>query len=74
MDVARTGTAGPADLARQFQGARRDKLTPMLDALAALEQARDVGGGRLCGLTAHRQAARHRRGCMTCMARQAQPP
>ncbi len=44
--LARTGRAGPADLARQFQGVHSKKLAPMLEALAALGQARDAGGGR----------------------------
>ncbi len=44
--LARTGRAGPADLARQFRGARPAKLVPMLEALTALGQAREAGGGR----------------------------
>ncbi len=44
--LARTGRAGPTDLARQFRGVRSAKLAPMLDALAAMGQARDAGGGR----------------------------
>ncbi len=44
--LARTGRAGPADLARQFRGVRPAKLAPMLEALAALGQAREAGGGR----------------------------
>ena len=38
--------AAPAELARQFSGVRPAKLAPMLQALAALGQARDAGGGR----------------------------
>ncbi len=44
--LARTGRAGPADLARQFRGVRPARLAPMLEALAAMGQARDAGGGR----------------------------
>ena len=44
--LARTGRAGPTDLARQFKGARPARLAPMLEALAALGQAREAGGGR----------------------------
>ena len=44
--LARRGRAGPADLARQFKGARPAKLAPMLEALAALGQAREASGGR----------------------------
>ena len=44
--LARTGRAGPADLARQFSGVKPGKLGPMLEALAALGQVREAGGGR----------------------------
>jgi len=44
--LARIGRAGPADLARQFRGVRAAKLAPMLEALAAMGQAREAGGGR----------------------------
>ncbi len=44
--LARTGRAGPTDLARQFRGVRPAKLGPMLEALAAMGQAREAGGGR----------------------------
>ncbi len=44
--LARTGRAGPCDLARQFRGVRPAKLAPMLEALAAMGQAREAGGGR----------------------------
>jgi len=44
--LARTGRAGPTDLARQFRGVRPAKLAPMLEALAAMGQAREAGGGR----------------------------
>ncbi len=44
--LARTGRAGPADLARQFRGVRPAKLAPMLEALTAMGQAREAGGGR----------------------------
>ncbi len=44
--LSRTGRAGPADLARQFRGVRPAKLAPMLEALAAMGQAREAGGGR----------------------------
>ncbi len=44
--LARTGRAGPADLAQQFRGVRAAKLAPMLKALAALGQAREAGSGR----------------------------
>jgi len=38
--------SAPADLARRFRGVRPAKLAPMLQALAALGQAREAGGGR----------------------------
>jgi hypothetical protein len=38
--------AGPTDLARQFHGVRPAKLAPMLEALAAMGQRREVGSGR----------------------------
>ena len=44
--LSRTARAGPTDLARQFTGARPARLAPMLEALAALAQARGAGGGR----------------------------
>ena len=44
--LARAGRAGPADLARQFHGVRRAKLAPMLEALAAIGQARKADSGR----------------------------
>ncbi len=44
--LSRSGAVGPAELARGFQGVRKDKLLPMLEALAALGQAREAGGGR----------------------------
>lgn len=44
--LARTGRAGPSDLARQFRSVRPAKLAPMLEALAAMGQAREAGGGR----------------------------
>ncbi len=44
--LARSGGAGPADLARQFTGVRPAKLVPMLEVLAAMGQAREAGGGR----------------------------
>jgi hypothetical protein len=44
--LARTGRAGPAQLARQFRGVRPAKLVPMLEVLAAMGQARETGGGR----------------------------
>jgi len=44
--LARTGRAGPKDLARQFSGVGSAKLAPMLKILAALGQARDGGAGR----------------------------
>ncbi len=44
--LARTTGAGPTDLARQFRGVRPAKLAPMLEALAALGQARKASGGR----------------------------
>ena len=44
--LARTGRAGPTDLARQFKGARPARLAPMLEALAALGQVRGAGQGR----------------------------
>lgn len=37
---------GGADLARQFRGAKPPELGAMLEALAALGQARGTGGGR----------------------------
>ena len=43
--LARTGRAGPADLAQHFRGVRPAKLAPMLKALAAMGQAREAGGG-----------------------------
>lgn len=44
--LARAGRAGPADLARQFKGARPARLAPMLKAVAALGPVREAGGGR----------------------------
>lgn len=44
--LARAGRAGPTDLARQFHGVRPAKLAPMLEALAAMGQRREVGSGR----------------------------
>lgn len=44
--LARSGRAGPADLARQFRGARPAKLAPILATLAALGQVREAGPGR----------------------------
>ncbi len=44
--LARTGRAGPTDLAQQFRGVRAAKLAPMLEALAAMGQACEAGGGR----------------------------
>ncbi len=38
--------SAPADLARRFRGVRPAKLAPMLQALAALGQVREAGGGR----------------------------
>ncbi|HEY0419848.1 MAG TPA: type IIL restriction-modification enzyme MmeI [Acetobacteraceae bacterium] len=38
--------ASPAELARHFQGARRDKLGEMVETLVALGQARATGDGR----------------------------
>ena len=44
--LTRTGRAGPSDLARQFRGVRPARLTPMLEVLAAIGQAREAGEGR----------------------------
>jgi len=44
--LARSGLAGPAELARQFRNVRPSKLVPMLETLAALGQARLAGAGR----------------------------
>jgi len=44
--LARSGLAGPAELARQFRNVRPAKLVPMLETLAALGQARPAGAGR----------------------------
>jgi len=44
--LAGKGVTGPAELAQQFSGVRAGKLAGMLQTLAALGQARDVGSGR----------------------------
>ncbi len=44
--LARSGLAGPAELARQFRNVRPTKLVPMLKTLSALGQARPAGAGR----------------------------
>jgi len=44
--LAGKGVTGPAELAQQFSGVRPGKLAGMLQTLAALGQARDVGSGR----------------------------
>jgi len=44
--LARSGLAGPAELAQQFRNVRPNKLAGMLGTLAALGQAREAGLGR----------------------------
>jgi len=44
--LAGKGVTGPAELAQQFSGVRAGKLAAMLQTLAALGQARNVGSGR----------------------------
>jgi len=44
--LARSGQAGPAELAQQFRNVRPNKLAGMLGTLAALGQAREAGSGR----------------------------
>lgn len=44
--LAGKGVTGPAELAQRFSGVRAGKLAAMLQTLAALGQARNVGSGR----------------------------
>ena len=44
--LARSGLAGPAELAQQFRKVSPNKLAGMLETLAVLGQAREAGSGR----------------------------
>ncbi len=44
--LGRDAPSAPADLARQFRGAKPGKVAAMLETLAALGQARQAGAGR----------------------------